>query len=887
MQKKVTLLALFTLILVSCDFQPSQFNSFISSLNQSTSNPSSFSSNSSTSSLSSSNNGSSSAISSSQTSSSSSQEEDEETDRKVSFDDIDTLVAQVADAQALGIENSKDDGSTSTPSGRKASQTPADQNYVVKVTETYDPSAQITEDQTVKVTFLRTTNTVTNELQTGYDTLIATAAPIELEKTINVPGHVVIKNVPQYEFRARQGDVVLEDWKVDVGTTTEFLFKQAVEGSINEVAEAPSIEVELIANINGLIEVKQVVNYEFRLLSDNTILSEWTRSVDGGNILFNYDQTLYSEVTVEARSFNATVTFTSIEGLAYSVKQEDETIVSSLVDNAIGDLSAIDNEISIGGLTQGLTYIIDYQGLVRDTSLTDIEIDARSIDASISFTAFNEFTYEIKQGDTLLYTNLVDNNIIDLNPVAGVIEVKGLIQDQSYQIHYSGYKLIERVTQDEIDGQVDKLFVLNQYTFISFVPLTMNPRPQDANLVRDYDRVPVYDKTNYFSNSTRQSFVIDNDSGYIYKIEDTVINNLSGGCVSIQGNPSPFDIKTNTNGSLSFVSLSNNSSVVVNGCVKDKYGYTYVNNNLINEYVPSTKTYFYVTNSFYSTFYDVPFNNAPSTGLAFTYWLTSSGEVVRTEPTGLPNGGLMYQVMSGEAVNATRSINENDNFEIYVSQFKYRSVYGSVTHQQTSMQHLVPVSRVKDGVVYTNFGPNVSGKPNPLMFYPTYGYFNQFNYLVKTENDVTTYYSSYIDPNFGQQQALPYYSMIDYLDEYGLVVIQRNAKVFYYQQYWPNHLASFSTSNANNVTTYSPNVNGSTIYGKHTTAHVGQATELTALAGATINSQGKLQRVTSSATLTYDLIAEFKDERWVITPYVTGTYQAAPATTITFQPINK
>jgi hypothetical protein len=203
------------------------------------------------------------------------------------------------------------------------------------------------------------------------------------------------------------------------------------------------------------------------------------------------------------------------------------------------------------------------------------------------------------------------------------------------------------------------------------------------------------------------------------------------------------------------------------------------------------------------------------------------------------------------------------------------------------MQHLVPINRVKDGVVYTNFAPNVSGKPNPLMFYPTYGYFNQYNYLVKTENNVTTYYSSYIDPNFGQGQTLPYASMIDYLDEYGLVVIQRNAKVFYYQQYWPNHLESFSSSNSSNITTYSRNVNGQTIYGKHTVAHVGQPIELTELAGATINNQGKLQRVTSSSTLTYDLIPEFNQDRWVITAYVTGTYQALPATTITFQPINQ
>ena len=870
MKTKASFLILVTFILASCDFQPPQLSSNVSSLNPSTSNFSS-----------------SSASSSNSSNNSSSSSSEEESDRKVDFDDIDTLVAQVADAQALGIENSKDSNTTATPSGRKASQNSTNQNYVVKVTESYDPKTEVTEDQTIKVTFLRTTNTVTNELQTGFESLIATAEAIEIEKTINVPGHVVVKNVPQYEFRARQGDLILQDWKADVGTTTEFLFRQAVTGTSTEVAVAPSINVEVIANQNGVIEIKQVANYEFRLISGNTVITDWTRSVNSGNLLFNYNESLYPQVTVEARSFNATITFTSIEGLTYSVKQGGNTIADSIIDNANGDLSSNANEISVGGLTQGLSYTVEYQGLVKDTSLTAIEIDARSIDASISFTAFNDFTYEIKQGTTLLYTDLVDNNIIDLNPTTGVIEVKGLIQDQTYQVHYSGYQQIERVTQDEIDGQVDKLFVLNQYTFMSFVPLTMNDRPQDANLVRDYDRVPVYDKTNYFSSPTRQSFVIDNDSGYIYKIENTVITNLSGGCVSIQGNPSPFDLKTNANGSLSFFSLSNNASVVANGCIKDKYGYTYVNNNLINEYVSSTKTYFYVPNSFYSTFYDVPFNSAPSTGQPFTYWLTSTGEVVRTEPTGLTNRGLLYRVMSGQAVNATRPLNADDNFEIYVSQYKYRSVYGSTTHQSSSMQHLVPINRVKDGVVYTNFGPNVSGKANPLMFYPDYGYFYQFNYLVKTENNVTTYYSSYIDPNFGQGQMQPYASMIDYLDEYGLVVIQRNSRVYFYQEYWKNHLASFSSNNTSNVITYSRDVNGQTIYGKHTIAHVGQATELTALAGATINGQGKLQRVTSDSTITYDLIAELNQDRWVITPYVTGSYQAAPVTTITFQPINK
>jgi hypothetical protein len=592
-------------------------------------------------------------------------------------------------------------------------------------------------------------------------------------------------------------------------------------------------------------------------------------------------------VTIEARSYQASITFPANEGVPYTIRDNQTLLISDVTEGSIVDVDSSTETITITNLTQGGIYEVEFEALIPDADLIDVEIEARSMNASISFTAFQDFTYQIKYRDTTLYSDISDNGIVDLNPKVGVIEVKGLVQYQSYDVYYSGYQQIERITQDEIDGQVDKLFVLYQYTFISFTPLTFDNRPQDLDLVRDYDRVAIYDKTNYFSNATRQSFVIDNDTGFIYKIENITIANLFGGCVTIAGNNSPFDMATNENGSLVFTSLSNNPDVVVNACIKDKHGYTYINNNLMNRYESSTKTYFYVPNGFYSTFYDVPFNNAPSTGQNFTYWLNSVGEVVRTEPTGLTNSGLIYRIMTGESVNATRAIGINDTFEVYVSQYKYQSVYGASRHQQTAMQHMVPKTRVKDGVVFTNFGSNTSGKPNPMMFYPSYQAYSQFNYLVETLNGVMTYYSSYVNPNFGQATPKNYWTMLDYLDEYEIVLINRDGIVSYYPNYWFNHRESFKSSNQSNISSYSRTVNGVTYFGKHTEAYRGSGIELETLAGTNVNAQGKLQKVTPNGTQTFDLIIEKIEGEWVVVPYVTGSYQATPATTITFQPINR
>jgi hypothetical protein len=304
----------------------------------------------------------------------------------------------VVDAKAMGVVNSKDRPQVS---GRKSVQE-EDQNYMVKITETYNPNTEITEDQTVQVTFSRVTNTQTTELQTGTESYVATAEVLEIERATDLPGNIVITNVEGNEYRLLSEEVVLQDWISSELETIEFIF---------------------------------------------------------------------------------------------------------------------------------------------DESLPGITLESRSLNASISFIAFEGFTYTIKQGETIIYEDLEDNDEADNNEALGNITLSGLTEGLTYDVTYEGYQVIETITQDEVEGQVDKLYVLYQYTFISFVPLTINQRPQDQDLELDYDDIPLYDKQGYFSDSTRQSFVVDNETGLIYKIENINIASLSGGCVTVQDSPFPFDIR--------------------------------------------------------------------------------------------------------------------------------------------------------------------------------------------------------------------------------------------------------------------------------------------------------------------------------------------------------
>jgi hypothetical protein len=611
--------------------------------------------------------------------------------KKVSFNQIGSLVAQVVDAKALGVSNSKD--TASEPKGRRQAQDDtvgsSEQNKMVKVTETYNPTTKVAEDKTIEVTFTRTTNTQTTELQTGMDTYVATAENITIERLTDEPGRVVIQNVPNYEFRALNGDILLQDW-----TSTE-----------------------------------------------------------GETITFTFEETI-----------------------------------------------------------------------------TIITLESRSTDASISFTAFEGFTYEVKSGETMIKENLKDNQEGDLNQKDGVITIKGLTQGLPYDVHYEGYVVLETITQDEVDGQVDKLFVLYNYTFVSFVPLTLNTRPEASLLEKDNDDIALYDKTNYFSDTTRQSFIVDNENGLIYKIEGINILSLSGGCAQIQGSQFPYDILINSDESLIFKPLHQNPNISTFSCIKDKFGNKFIKNDKLNLYDSENNAYYFVND-----------------GVAgnVDYDITKEGVVIEIE---YDSGFTLNSSFSGQVVlndGAKRPFLITDNYNFL---------------PQKDLRNHYPI-KISSGILLSH--------TNGLNYYKTKPSWEE------AANKRTSLWTYYYDGINDITKAMYLYGNLDvlyetsFIKEYNVVLEYSQGKLYAFYNFWESFLTNDKTDYVNkkllDLENFSP----------------------TLLIENITFEEGKIIKFGLSGNVYYDLIPEYKNNRWVITPYESGTFVAPSVPTITFQPINR
>jgi hypothetical protein len=611
----------------------------------------------------------------------------------------------VVDAKAMGIINNKDRPQVS---GRKNAQE-EDQNYMVKITETYNPNTEITEDQTVQVTFSRVTNTQTTELQTGTASYVATTDPITIERITDLPGNIVFTNLIGYEFRLLSGETIVQDWMSSDLETIEFIFNEA---------------------------------------------------------------------------------------------------------------------------------------------FTDLVIESRSLNASISFTTFEAFTYTIKQGEQVIYEDLLDNDPVDNNEALGAMTISGLTEGLAYDVTYAGYKVIETITQDEVDGQVDKLYVLYQYTFVSFVPLNLNQRPQDQDLELDYDGIPIYDKIGFYSDSTRQSFVVDNNSGLIYKIEGINIASLSGGCLSVQDNPFPFDMRVTESNNLEFSPLHQNSMILLEQeyifptqqkvlmCFKDKYGNKYVKNSRLNQYDSTTKTFYYAHN-YYA--HNEGFNKPVS------YWLNSKGEAIRvTSPIlQIPTYSVMQENQN------FRPLNELDNFKFY------RSFLADAQFHE-----------VVEGKVYSflNRGKGFEMISNQIWFKRHDPFDNSFkvfnfeglNYNIDHfyENKVFLVYSSI------SRKLKSVSNIYDFFDSYS----DTEFNIYSWTAFESIHTSKYLNFRDNEVPELmSPKV-------------VLEDCDLLA---------NDIIRFGLISTIFYDLIAEKTPEGYYFKAYEIGTYVAPPVATISLQPINR
>ena len=146
----------------------------------------------------------------------------------------------------------------------------------------------------------------------------------------------------------------------------------------------------------------------------------------------------------------------------------------------------------------------------------------------------------------------------------------------------------QTVTQDEIPAQVNRLYVYNNYTFIQFVPnetLTSDTRDQHYEYFYHQDGLGYYkyDKQDYYNDDYHQSFVIENKTGNIYSLENTVyIESLHNGLLRMKDSPFIWDCRINARDELEIFTLFQNETINVYDFYKDKYGNNYILNDRLN-----------------------------------------------------------------------------------------------------------------------------------------------------------------------------------------------------------------------------------------------------------------------------------------------------------------
>lgn len=154
------------------------------------------------------------------------------------------------------------------------------------------------------------------------------------------------------------------------------------------------------------------------------------------------------------------------------------------------------------------------------------------------------------------------------------------------------------ITQDELDAQINKMYTTKQYTFIQFVPLVESSGEypyKDSNGKTQYEYVDLrpdsmvydeygvseFDTTGYFSSNLTASFIIDNSTGYIYKIENLYIKEFVNGLVK-DDNGNYYSITTDLANNLLFTDIMPNKDVVIEGVLMDNYGWVYVANDSVS-----------------------------------------------------------------------------------------------------------------------------------------------------------------------------------------------------------------------------------------------------------------------------------------------------------------
>lgn len=368
---------------------------------------------------------------------------------------------------------------------------------------------------------------------------------------------------------------------------------------------------------------------------------------------------------MSTRNTNLGIQLLSYTPLASNKDTEDKNyIVMSTV-----DYDANTPEADKTGLTKVTFTKIVTENVTTETTGTKYIIANES---SISISATTGFKYTVYYNDSLIYNEVQDNDDNDKEPKEGVIVLDNLIDGIEYKVSYKGIGVETTITQDDINGEIDKLCVMNGYTFISFVPIGTSQRPSDTALYYDYDGIATYDKNGYFSSNIRQSFVINNATGYVYQLKDFSIDSIKDGLIISSGKY--FDMNVADSGELNFIQVVRNETLRIYNIFKDKYGNKYVQNDYLDAYDSENKTVYYTKTN---------------------YFLSQEGVAIHIDYTGqfnyseMPSSFTILEKMNADFTPSP--ISKTENYKIY-----YSPCNGNSIHDESS----VMISHIENGYLY-------------------------------------------------------------------------------------------------------------------------------------------------------------------------------------------
>ncbi len=204
-----------------------------------------------------------------------------------------------------------------------------------------------------------------------------------------------------------------------------------------------------------------------------------------------------------------------------------------------------------------------------------------SADGTLSFFANKGFKYTVLVDGEEVFSEIEDNSAEDENKKQGVITLSGLEEGKTYVVRHRGKGKEKVLTQDEMKAHISRVYVSGNFTFVVFV----GKNGVDDNGI-GFNGVISYKHNNAnfggryaLEENHCRSFIIDNESGHVYSLDDTYIDSTYDGMVKAEDsecNRLLYDLSVNENDELVFTPIIKNKNIWVSTFFKDKYGTKYI-----------------------------------------------------------------------------------------------------------------------------------------------------------------------------------------------------------------------------------------------------------------------------------------------------------------------